>query len=156
MLEVMVAILILSFGLLGVAGLQVISLRNAHSGTYRTVATQLAYEMGDSLRANRVAVTTGYYDNPVVGGSFTVNCLNTTGCNSQEMAEMDIYLWNQKLAIALPSGAGHVCRDSTPDDGTPAAPACDNDVAGPYAIKTWWDDSRSGAAGTRVITVFQP
>ncbi|MGH8751672.1 MAG: type IV pilus modification protein PilV [Burkholderiales bacterium] len=158
LLEVLIAILVLSFGFLAFAGMQLISLRNAHSGTYQTVATQLAREMADNLRANQVGVTGGFYDNPAVNGVLSTNCLTTAGCTVQNMANMDIYMWTQKLAVVLPLGRGHVCRTSTLNTGTPAAPACTNTPGEPYAIKIWWDDSRTGAvpAAPNFVTVFQP
>ncbi|HYA19161.1 MAG TPA: type IV pilus modification protein PilV [Burkholderiales bacterium] len=156
LLEVLIAIVVIAFGFLAFAGMQLISLRNAHSGTYQTVATQLAREMADNLRANKAGVGLGYYDNPAVGGFKTTNCLKTTGCTTQQMAKMDLYLWDQKLGTVLPLGAGHVCRTSHLNTGTPAAPDCTNNAGEPYAIKIWWDDSRSGTASAMFVSVFTP
>ena len=47
LIEVMVAIVILSFGLLGVAGLMVLGIQNTYSSQQRSAATQLAYDMID-------------------------------------------------------------------------------------------------------------
>jgi len=156
LLEVLIAIIVIAFGFLAFAGMQLISLRNAHSGTYQTVATQLAREMADNLRANKVGVGLGYYDNPSVGGVRTQPCWTSGGCNTQKMANMDLYLWDQKLATVLPLGAGHVCRTSHLNTGTPAAPDCTNSPGEPYAIKIWWDDSRSGTPSAMFVSVFTP
>jgi type IV pilus assembly protein PilV len=73
---------------------------------------------------------------------------------------MDVFLWNQELARLLPGaapgGQGVVCIDNTPDDGTPAAPACDNVTGAPYVIKVWWDDKSDVAVAQRFVTSFQP
>ena len=53
LIEVLVALLILSFGLLGFALLQTLSVRFSQAANYRTVATNLAYELFDQMRANR-------------------------------------------------------------------------------------------------------
>ncbi|MDJ0653996.1 MAG: type IV pilus modification protein PilV [Xanthomonadales bacterium] len=53
LIEVLVALLILSFGLLGLAGLQGISLRNNFNAYQRTQATNVSYELLDRIRANR-------------------------------------------------------------------------------------------------------
>jgi type IV pilus assembly protein PilV len=156
LLEVMIAIIVIAFGFLAFAGMQLISIRNAHSGTYQTIATQLAREMADNLRANKAGVASGYYDNPAVGGLLNTNCLTTIGCTTQNMASMDLYLWDKKLATVLPLGSGHVCRTSTLNTGTPAAPACTNVPGESYAIKIWWDDSRGGTASTMFVSVFTP
>ena len=52
MLEVLIAIIIFSFGLLGLAGLQLVSLANNLSANSRSTATALAYDMADRMRAN--------------------------------------------------------------------------------------------------------
>lgn len=52
LLEVLVAMLVLSIGLLGLAGLMASSLRNNHSAYYRTQATWLAYDVIDRMRVN--------------------------------------------------------------------------------------------------------
>jgi type IV pilus assembly protein PilV len=51
LIEVMVAVLVLSIGLLGMASLMGVSLRNTQSANYRTHAANLAYEYIDTARA---------------------------------------------------------------------------------------------------------
>jgi len=49
--------------------------------------------------------------------------------------------WYPSVGASLPSANAVVCVDSTPNDGTPAAPACDNVVNATtpiFAIKIWW------------------
>lgn len=53
LLEVMIAVLVLSLGLLGLAGLQAYSMRNNQSANYRTQATNLAYQLLDMARSHR-------------------------------------------------------------------------------------------------------
>ena len=52
LIEVMVAVLVLSIGLLGMASLMGVSLRNTQSANYRTQAANLAYEFVDTARGN--------------------------------------------------------------------------------------------------------
>jgi type IV pilus assembly protein PilV len=153
LVEILVSLLVLAIGLLGMAGLQVAGLRNGHSAYLRTQAILLAEDIGERMRANPVGVANGNYNNPAA--TEKVNCLNTTGCSAAEMAQHDAYEWNAALAAQLPLGGGRVCIDSTPDDGTAADPACDG-TGSLYAIKVWWDDSRSGAANQLFVTSFQP
>jgi type IV pilus assembly protein PilV len=61
LIEAMVALLVLSIGLLGVAGLQLTSLRSNTSSSYRSQATFLAYDIADRMRANRQAAMAGSY-----------------------------------------------------------------------------------------------
>ena len=53
LVEVLVALVVLSIGLLGVAALQLTSLRSNHSSAMRSQATFLAYDIIDRMRANR-------------------------------------------------------------------------------------------------------
>jgi type IV pilus assembly protein PilV len=53
MIEVMVAVLVLSVGLLGTAALLGVTVRNTQSANYRSQAVNLAYEYIDSARSNR-------------------------------------------------------------------------------------------------------
>jgi type IV pilus assembly protein PilV len=52
LLEVLVAIVILSLGLLGMAGLQAASLRTSQGSFYRAQAAQFADDMAERMRAN--------------------------------------------------------------------------------------------------------
>jgi type IV pilus assembly protein PilV len=156
LLEVMIALLIVSVGLLGLAGLQALSLKNNVSASQRTIATQLAYDMADRMRANAASVLSGDYNYATYSatnsaGQTTAACLTTTGCSATQLAQEDLYEWNQQICAQLPQSTacnaagpwGVVCIDSTPNDGTPTAPACDNAAGAPYAIKIWWLEDRN-------------
>lgn len=56
MIELLIAVLVLAFGLLGFALLQTMNLRYAQSANQRTQATNLVYDLLDLVRANRVLV----------------------------------------------------------------------------------------------------
>src|SRR5664279_5546377 len=49
----------------------------------------------------------------------------------------DMADWQTEIAAQLPAGVGVVCIDSTPDDGTSAAPQCDG-IGTVIAVKLWW------------------
>jgi type IV pilus assembly protein PilV len=142
LIEVLVSVIILSIGLVGVAGLQAISLRNNQSAFMRSQATALAYDMADRMRSNVLSATTGLYD-PTAAAT-TSGCTSTSGCSEQQLAENDLAEWNAAIATYLPMGQGYVCTDSTPNDGTGFGdPQCDG--AGTLmAVKIWWDDDRDG------------
>ena len=57
LVEVLVALVILSIGLLGVAGMQISGMKGNHNAFLRSQAQQYAYEMLDMMRANRDAAT---------------------------------------------------------------------------------------------------
>ena len=105
LLEVLVAILVLSIGLLGLAGLMASSIRNNHSAYQRTQATWLAYDMIDRMRVNRAnAITSANNYNIAIG---------TASSSSSGLAGTDVTGWKTTLANALPAGDGSVAVDST-------------------------------------------
>jgi type IV pilus assembly protein PilV len=53
LVEVLVALVVISTGLLGVAGLQVLTLQNNHNSLLRTQASALADDILERMRANR-------------------------------------------------------------------------------------------------------
>lgn len=52
LLEVLISVVVLSIGLLGLAGLQAVSLKNNTSAYQRGLATMLAYDVIDRMRAD--------------------------------------------------------------------------------------------------------
>ncbi|MFW2438864.1 MAG: type IV pilus modification protein PilV [Arenicellales bacterium] len=169
LLEVLIAVLVLGVGLLGLAQLQTTGLQNTHSANQRTVATQLAYEMTDRIRANKAGYLSGSYNKPTIG---TVADCTATDCNTSAMAIYDIDQWNTALADNLVGGHGIVCLDNTPNDGTGDADdngtltstedACDNTTsatmgANIYVVKVWWQDDRDAASPIkRFVVPFVP
>ncbi len=151
-MEVLVSLLVLSFGMLGMAGLQGVSLRGNQAAYFRTMATTLSGDIVERMRANITAVGSGSYDDGA--GAATANCFTAIGCTGAQMAAQDILDWQASVAAALPLGASVVCIDSTPNDGTAAANACDG-TGSIYAVKLWWDDDRDGTADQFFRTTFQ-
>ena len=142
LIEVLVAVLVLSIGLVGVAALQGVSLKNTQSAFMRSQATALAYDLADRMRANRLSAEVGLYD-PDTAATVAA-CKSTTGCIPQDLAKHDLAEWNASIATYLPMGQGFVCLDSTPADGVSAAsPACDGSGT-QFAVKIWWDENRDG------------
>ncbi len=144
--EVLVSLVIFAFGMLGVAGLQVVSLASMDSAQYRSVATLKAAEMAERMRANPLAIYPGQ-------GGAHASCRTShyndrhespASCAPAELAGDDVWDWNEELAARLPGGKGLVCFDATPDDGTPEAPLCDG-TSGVVAVKVWWTEKPRSA-----------
>lgn len=96
LVEVMVAVLVLSLGLLGLAGIQATSLKNNSAAAARSQAVLLAYDMIDRMRVNKTVALTGSYDNalntaPTSGGS---DCqISSATCDGATMAAYDLNQW---------------------------------------------------------------
>jgi len=129
MMEILVTIVVLSIGLLGLAGLQVSGLQNNQSSYYRTVAMQQAYNIADRIRANAAGKDAGAYDS-LSGTASDPGCISS-GCTPAQMAQYDQYQWNTDNANLLPSGAGKVARNGKI-----------------FTATIMWDDERTGATGT--------
>ncbi|MDY7574236.1 type IV pilus modification protein PilV [Actimicrobium sp. CCI2.3] len=154
LIEVLIAIVVLAFGLLALAGLQLQMLRFSQSASLRTIATAEAASLADHVLSNRAGLDAGYYNQPVAAA--IPACMQVTGCSAQEIARTALFMWNQNIAELLGATAGGtICIDSTPGDGNLAAPACDNLAGAPYVIKIWWKDDRAGATG-QFVTSLQP
>ncbi len=111
--EVLIALLILSIGLLGLAGLQAIGLRNNHRAYLRTQAVLQAYDILDRMRANMQGVTAGDYDSittPVPSIPACAAASPPVSCTPAQMAQYDSYAWNTENAALLPGGSGTVTR----------------------------------------------
>lgn len=105
LLEVLVAMLVLSIGLLGLAGLMASSMRNNQSAYHSTQATWLAYDILDRIRANNaIALAGGYSAANALGSPATCS----TAAPSGTVAAQDIGGWKNMIACALPVGDGSI------------------------------------------------
>jgi len=155
LIEVMIALVIISVGLLGLAGLQVSSLKQNQSAYYRSQATLFAYDLADRMRANMDEVNAGSYF--VASGAEDSNCINytgsATGCDADEMASHDIWEWQEAIAAELPLGEGLVCRSDLTDDdmGAPDCEAANSD--NPVVVYVWWNDDKTASGATAQFSV---
>ena len=94
LIEVLVAILIVGVGVLGVAGMQVVSLQQNRNALFRDTALQMGNDIVDRMGANS-RVTYG----PVQFTDAPTFSLNRTdkSCNEAEMSQFDIAQWKCRL-----------------------------------------------------------
>lgn len=141
LIEVLVAIIIMSIGLVGVATMQTTALKNNLSALKRTQASILAYEFIDLMRAN---IDRSTPSSPVMPSDFesfnsstsytiTASCLTTAGCTKSQMANTDLANWKLNLANGLSSSATASISGSSGD----------------YVLTITWDDDLTQAAGSQ-------
>jgi type IV pilus assembly protein PilV len=122
MVEILITIIVLAIGLLGLASLQMNSLRNNTTAYERSVATLLAYELIDRMRAN--FGNASLYAIALDAAPSGTDCTSTTAdCNGAQIAAYDLDAWKCSLgkwdeedacdvtlgiAGALPGGDGSV------------------------------------------------
>jgi len=148
LIEVLVSILILSLGLLGVAGLQTTSLRSNQTAYFRSQATAAASDIIDRMRANPQGVAASKYD-AVDSANLPSdpNCIDS-GCNADELADHDIIDWVTNTLASLPSGAGTVALDNM---GTATDPSDDVFVV----TITWSDVTDQNNQNKNLVVHFQ-
>lgn len=102
LIEVLVAMLIFSMGLIGIAGLVVVAERANHAAYLRTQVTFLAQNMADRMRANPIGVWDGNYNGSYPDGS-AQDCQG--GCTPKQLAVHDRGAWSGELRTFLPARA---------------------------------------------------
>ena len=132
LIEVLVAIVILSIGLLGLAGLQTAGLKANNSAYQRSQASVMANEILDRMRANRVGIASSFYDDPYASTPSDPVCV-TSYCTVEQMAAYDVWYWETNLGNVLPNGQGNITGSG---------------AGSVFTITVMWDDNRTGATGT--------
>lgn len=116
LLEVMIALMIFSIGMLGLAALQVTGLRETGNSELRTQATLVANDMIERMRANPKGVSDGSYDDATINYA-AINCANppatycedhgataSSTCTTAQVAAYDAYTIKCQANSRLPSG----------------------------------------------------
>lgn len=121
LIEVLVTIIVVSFGMLGFAGLLNESIAANRQAYMRSQATLLAHDIIERMRVNRVAAT---------GGAYTIALAMSPAGGS--VAGEDLVEWKSLLSSYLPAGDGSVVADGS----------------GAVTIVITWDDDNDGVATT--------
>lgn len=137
LVEVLVALVVMSVGMLGIAALYLEGLRAGRTAIYRTTAINLAGDMADRIRANRNAGLAYAGTGPGADGG----CVNgPVDCTAEELAADDWLDWNNQLDAQLPDGSvGEVAIDA-------AAPVT-------YTITVAWPEIGQEEPATYTLTV---
>lgn len=107
LIEVLITVVLVSIGLLGLAGLQLTSVQNSNSASERFIATTLAQDILERMRANRNrAIGPGRVYNLALGADPAVGGVEGD----------DLDAWKAAIEASLPSGRGGV----EVDDGSVA------------------------------------
>ena len=135
LVEVLIALIIMSIGMLGIAGLYVQSMQAGRTSLFRHHAVTLAGDVADRIRANPRAGAD--YE----GGGSNYNCVaQNTDCDQSEMAENDIFLWKEQADSTLPTGDVAVIYDNST-------------VPPNYTITVTWDEPNTTVAPSYTITI---
>lgn len=162
LLEVMIALIIFSVGILGMAGLLMLSVRTNHSAYLRSQAGFLAQGMADRMRLNMPALWNNQYDRtyPVTGTPPA--CTAAAACSITDITTRDGIMWSRQLNQLLPAPTAQIRCTLNAGAGVPTQLQI-NDRA-PYnglcnITITWAESSLNQGAGANFQTfawVFQP
>ena len=133
---ILVAIVVLSFGVLGVVGMQAAALQSNRSARNQSTAVALGRELADIMRGNKdVALATSSSANPYLIANYpttaaptiTENCFTATlGCPTPKAAaQFDMNQWLVRVSAALPQARVVVCFDDSPYDSSTGLPNWD-------------------------------
>ena len=133
LIEVMVAVFVLAIGVLGMAGMQAVGVRESQNTYFRTQADMLANDMADRMRANRATMIDStpldyVFDgtNPGTGPS----CDAGTPCIGN-LSAYDLSGWYNALQLSsLPSAIGKVTQVGASTTT--------------YTVEVYWDENRDG------------
>ena len=110
LIEMLVALIVFSIGLLGIAGLQTVSKQANFEGLQRTTAAQIANGLLEEIRTNADAVGIYLAAGDIGNGSFAAepapNCSGATTCNADQKAAHDLWQWEQMLDGNLETNGG--------------------------------------------------
>jgi len=110
LIEVMIAVVVFSFGLLGVAGIMTVAVKNNHNGYMRSQATILTATIIDMMRRNKPGVKAGLYDGSYAG-YVDISTMCTSACGPTGITARDVQQWSNMLTQLLPNSSGSILCD---------------------------------------------
>ncbi len=123
LIEALIAMVVMSVGMLGIAGLYVQTLQAGRTSQFRTQAVTLAGDVADRIRSNRTAGLT------YLGAGADNDCdSGLLDCNTHQMAAHDVFLWQRQARRTLPDGAVRVALDQATIPWT-------------YTVTVTWDEA---------------
>jgi type IV pilus assembly protein PilV len=156
LIEILVSVLVIAFGILTMATVQSNSMKYQKTSEYRSIATLLASDIADRMRANKSAIdanhsayawlTTSYSRGALTEGNrglYNATCGTVdsaqvlTKCEAAEIAQRDLYEWKTRLLYSLPNASGHIAAYD------PSQNAVDLWIA-------WVDPDEKNASGTSI------
>ena len=115
LLEILISLVIMSVGMVGLAGLKLVAIKGTNEAHFRHEASLLMADLADRMRANEEAVDNGAYELSTAVDLSTApspDC-SSTACTADELAEYDQYQIAKKMSVAMP---GSLLRITCPNN----------------------------------------
>ena len=115
LIEVLIATLVLSVGLIGATALQAQAQAAAQHADWQYQALRSAQDMAQAMRSNSAALAQGAYTAPQAEAAAraSTQACHTAPCSPVARAEHDVQQWRQHLAEHLPGGRGALLATGT-------------------------------------------
>ena len=123
LIEVMIAMLVMSLGMLGIASTLITAVRSASSNYLKQQAVQYTYDIADRMRSNFILAKDPTAANPYItalsapAAAAAKDCTAAV-CSTAEMAAYDVWQWKSTLKNNLPGGLGSITVAAGPLSGT--------------------------------------
>lgn len=147
LIESMVALVVLSIGMLGIGSLILASIQDTRSAVYRTKATSAAWDILERMRANSASADSYLGDWNTTGTNNDCATTSTSAaatCTPGDLAAHDVFEWRQSLASptsGIPSGQANISVN------TSTAPPT-------YQVQVrWMDGIVNGAESFQTVTL---
>lgn len=155
LIEVLISILILSFGIFGAMKMQLHSIQTSQHSNFYSTAMALASDIAEKMRSNQTT-SPNYLNVNFQSGKDNSDYRETChdgDCSPNELANATISEWIQQIDILLPNARAVICRDSSPWNSGTNSLTWDCESAEDNAsvvIKLGWAGQSDAHAGTEV------
>lgn len=140
LIEILVALLILSLGLLGMAAMQIRALKGNHSSMQRSQAVMMSYYILDAMRVDKNSAKSLNYNTGSLSGNTIGPYCDPAAVTGTSLAKVNLKHWIESLKMTIGEAS---------DTSTCGAVLCDAD--GVCRVQIRWDDSRAGGLGLQVV-----
>ncbi len=144
LIEVLVALLITSFGLLGMAALQARAIKGNQSSSQKTQAVVMSYYILDAMRVDRAsAKALAYNTGALVNGKIGSIC-DPDAKTGSSLAANNLRAWITALQSEV--------KTTKANESTCGAVLCDAD--GNCRVQVSWNDEGLGGLGAQMVETF--
>lgn len=140
LIEIVVAVLILAIGILGVAGMQSVGVRESQNTYFRSQANLLVIDMANKMIANREQARLGNDSAYLLEPPENATCdFDGASCDAGAIAGLDLKGWEDAVQAAGLPNAGQAIEfvGGVELDG--------QTVTAIYDIQVFWDEAKTGA-----------
>lgn len=140
LIEILVALLVLSLGVLGMAAMQIRALKGNQSSMQRTQAVMMSYYILDAMRVDKDNAKGGQYNTGSLSGTVIGAYCDPANASGTSLAKVNLTHWITSLKENIGNAS---------DTTTCGAVLCDAD--GICTVQVKWDDSRAGGLGSQIV-----